>query len=164
MKIPAWKREKPDGRAQTLPTYPGMLSAQAKSIYTWLVSLATPRYFSCLVYCWPGAAVAQSGGGRRLPRSRPWRPGSGTALWRQADGQLGLVIRSSPSAVHHLGQRGGGQCERVRAAAARDWGRGGRARGAAVRWRRARSGGVICSTFPRGAAALFMEKEQREIE
>ena len=35
VKIPAWKREKPDGRAQTLPTYPGIRAAQAKKEYTW---------------------------------------------------------------------------------------------------------------------------------
>ena len=35
VKIPAWKRENPDGRAQTYPTYPGIRPAQAKRIYTW---------------------------------------------------------------------------------------------------------------------------------
>jgi len=34
LKIPAWKRGKPDGRAQTYPTYPGIRPAQAKRIYT----------------------------------------------------------------------------------------------------------------------------------
>ena len=84
------ERENPDGRAQTYPTYPGMLAAQAKITYTcrYIPSVFVLSFFSSSVKrktcSSPSSTAVRQGRDRpaRLPARR--RPFSGKPSTRAA--------------------------------------------------------------------------------